>query len=82
MKYTEDNIIGLKLRHKGHKNDDIMAQYTVGYGPDGSTLGLWYQNSKTPGDVKHSGYDVDTINQNIDSGSWIVREEVESYQIF
>jgi hypothetical protein len=82
MKYTEKDVIGLKLRHKGYADDDIMSKYTVGYGKNGSELGLWYHISKTPGDVRHTDYSIDSINQNIESGSWIVDEQTENYPIF
>lgn len=82
MKYIEDNIIGLRLYHKDYKLDDPLGKYTVEYGPDGSTLGLWYLE-RIGQPLKHSSYDLDTINYNIEKGSWIPMEkEIETYSIF
>lgn len=85
MTDTEENLIGLKVRHKDYKIGDLMGQYTIGYNLDGSTLGLWFQmNSSRDCKLQFSSYSLSDITRNIDNGSWIpiISEVINDYQIY
>ncbi len=63
MNYTEQNIIGLNLKHKNYKDEDVLGKYIVVEG------GLWFISTSYI--RTFANYTSEQIIANIDKGAWI-----------
>ena len=81
--YTEQQLIGFKVRHKDYVIGDSKGVYKIGYSVDGKILGVWYISGDNP-TLYFVDYSVDSINRNIESGTWIPIESeiITNYSIF